>query len=69
MVKVYRLSAMIPVDVLDAEKIFQRQITKLGLSSSTFFFYPCEMKLISLGRSIDWQCKNSRNTLLSPIPF
>ena len=35
MVRYYRLSAMILVaNVLDAEKIYQRQITKLGLSSS-----------------------------------
>jgi len=39
MVSLYRLSAMIPVtNVLDAENIYQRQITKLGLSSSAFFF-------------------------------
>jgi len=60
MVRFHRLSAMMPVaNVLDTEKIYQRQITKLGLSSSASFFYPREMKLISRGRSIDWQCENS----------
>ena len=67
MVRFYRLSAMIFVaNVLSAEKIYQRQITKLGLSSSMscLFFYLREMKLISLGHSIDWQCENFRNISL-----
>lgn len=45
MVRLYRLSAIIPgTNVLDAEKIYQRQITKLGLSSSACLFFSIYVK-------------------------
>lgn len=70
MVRFHQLSAVMPIaNVLDAEKIYQRQITKLGLSSSGFFSIRVKwkMNLISRGRSIDWQCENSWNIFLFPF--
>lgn len=60
--EIYRLMETILVaEVPNAEKIYQRQITKLGLSSSTLIFLSRLDEVDLLHRSIDWRCENPGN--------
>ncbi len=51
-----------------AEKIYQRQITKLGLSNSRFPLLVMRSE-VDLDRSFDWRCEDAGNTFTQPIPF
>lgn len=51
------------IPMLNLEKIYQRQTTKLGLSSSMSLIIPRLVGLTFLGHSVDWRCENSPITV------
>ncbi len=67
MVSPYSLTnKMSVVNMPNAEKIYQRQITKLGLSSSTFPLLVMRREVDLSWCSVDWKCKDLSK---QPIPF